>query len=72
MGAFNFQPQHIVANPYTLFSKADTTEHREKLRAIFPLVPGKELPPARFRVFTENLNLSIPELGLAPAPIFLI
>ena len=40
MAAFNFQPQHIVANPYTLFFKADTTEHREKLRAIFPMVLG--------------------------------
>ncbi|MDF7822549.1 DUF3732 domain-containing protein [Pontiellaceae bacterium B12227] len=40
MSAFNFQPQHIVANPYTLFFKADTTEHREKLRSIFPLVLG--------------------------------
>ena len=36
MAAFNFQPQHIVANPYTFFYKADTTEHREKLRIIFP------------------------------------
>lgn len=40
MSAFNFQPQHIVANPYTFFYKADTTEHREKLRVIFPLVLG--------------------------------
>ncbi len=40
MAAFNFQPQHIVANPYTLYFKADTTEHREKLRIIFPLVLG--------------------------------
>ncbi len=40
MAAFNFQPQHIVANPYTFFYKADTTEHREKLRVIFPLVLG--------------------------------
>jgi hypothetical protein len=40
MSAFNFQPQHIVANPYTFFFKADTTEHREKLRIIFPLVLG--------------------------------
>ena len=38
--AFNFQPQHIVANPYTLFYKADTTEHRETLRSIFPFVLG--------------------------------
>lgn len=40
MAAFNFQPQHIVANPYTFFFKADTTEHREKLKFIFPLVLG--------------------------------
>jgi len=31
---------HIVANPFTFFFKADTTEHREKLRIIFPLVLG--------------------------------
>ena len=40
MAAFNFQPQHVVANPYTFFYKTDTTEHREKLRIIFPLVLG--------------------------------
>lgn len=40
MAAFTFQPQHIVANPYTLFFKADTTDHREKLKNIFPLVLG--------------------------------
>jgi hypothetical protein len=40
MAAFNFQPQHIVANPYTFFFKAETTEHREKLRNIFPLALG--------------------------------
>ncbi|BCX48583.1 AYP/GTP-binding protein [Haloferula helveola] len=40
MAAFNFQPQHIVANPFTLFYKADTTEHRETLTHIFPLVLG--------------------------------
>ncbi len=40
MAAFNFQPQHIVANPYTFFFKADTSEHREKLRVIFPFVLG--------------------------------
>jgi energy-coupling factor transporter ATP-binding protein EcfA2 len=38
--AFQFQPQHIVANPYTLFYKADTYDHQEKLRTIFPLVIG--------------------------------
>ncbi len=40
MAAFEFQPQHIVANPYTLFFKADTTEHREKLKAVLPFVLG--------------------------------
>lgn len=40
MAAFNFQPQHIVANPYTFFFKADTTEHREKLKIVFPLALG--------------------------------
>lgn len=38
MGAFVFQPQNIVANPDVLFYKADTYEHREKLRTIFPYV----------------------------------
>jgi uncharacterized coiled-coil DUF342 family protein len=41
MAAFNFLPQHIVANPYALFFKTDTTEHREKLRTVFPLVTGE-------------------------------
>jgi DNA repair exonuclease SbcCD ATPase subunit len=40
MAAFNFLPQHIVANPFTLFYKTDTTEHREKLRRVFPVVLG--------------------------------
>ena len=44
MAAFNFQPQHIVANPYTMFFKTDTTEHREKLRTIFPYVLGSITP----------------------------
>lgn len=38
--AFCFQPQHIIANPYTLFYKADTIEHRFKLQTIFPLALG--------------------------------
>ncbi|WP_239617325.1 DUF3732 domain-containing protein [Cohnella mopanensis] len=38
--AFQFQPQHIVANPYTLFYKADTANNQERLRNIFPLVIG--------------------------------
>jgi len=36
LGAFNFQPQNIVANPEMLFFKTETYEHREKLRTIFP------------------------------------
>ncbi|MER8733270.1 DUF3732 domain-containing protein [Mesorhizobium sp. M1227] len=42
--AFMFQPQYIVANPMVLFFNADTTEHREKLRAIFPYVVGALTP----------------------------
>jgi hypothetical protein len=38
--AFTFQPQNIVANPDVMFFKADTTEHREKLKSIFPYVLG--------------------------------
>ena len=36
--AFTFQPQNIIANPDVLFFKADTYEHREKLKTIFPYV----------------------------------
>jgi len=42
--AFNFQPQYIVANPMVLFFNADTHEHREKLKAIFPYVLGALTP----------------------------
>lgn len=38
--AFQFQPQHIVANPYALFYKADTFEHQQKLKTVFPLLIG--------------------------------
>lgn len=38
--AFQFQPQHIVANPHTLFFKADTYDHQEKLKYFFPFVLG--------------------------------
>lgn len=40
MAAFEFQPQHIIANPYTIFYKADTYEHQQKLKIIFPFVLG--------------------------------
>ncbi len=42
--AFLFQPQNIVANPDVLFFKADTTEHREKLKTIFPYLLGAISP----------------------------
>ncbi len=40
MIAFCYQPQHVVANPFTLFHRADTSEHRERMKMIFPLVLG--------------------------------
>ena len=42
--AFTFQPQNIVANQSILFFKADTHEHREKLRTVFPYVLGAISP----------------------------
>ncbi|NTG16443.1 DUF3732 domain-containing protein [Agrobacterium rhizogenes] len=42
--AFNFQPQYIVANPLALYFGADSTEHREKLKAIFPYALGALTP----------------------------
>lgn len=38
--AFCFQPQNLIANPDVLFFKADTIEHKEKLKTIFPYVLG--------------------------------
>ena len=42
--AFTFQPQYIIANPMVLFFNADTNEHRDKLKAIFPYVLGALTP----------------------------
>lgn len=42
--AFVFQPQNVVANPDVLFFKADTNEHREKLKNIFHYVLGAITP----------------------------
>ncbi len=44
MGAFVFQPQNVVANPDVFFYKADTHEHRQKLRTIFPYILGAITP----------------------------
>jgi len=40
LSAFNFLPQHIVANPNTLFYKADSYEHKDRLKKIFPFALG--------------------------------
>jgi hypothetical protein len=42
--AFTFQPQNIIANQNVLFFKADTHEHREKIRTIFPYILGALSP----------------------------
>jgi hypothetical protein len=66
--AFTFQPQNIVANQNVLFFKADTHEHREKLRTIFPYVLGAispallgkqhELSQLRRELFRKDRELS--------------
>lgn len=40
MASFNLLPQHIVANPYSLFFKADSSSHRTKLQYVLPLALG--------------------------------
>ncbi|WP_176079561.1 DUF3732 domain-containing protein [Paraburkholderia tropica] len=40
LAAFNFLPQHIVANPNVLFYKADSYKHRDKLKRILPYALG--------------------------------
>lgn len=44
MVAFCYQAQNIVANANTLFYKADTMEHRNKLINIFPYILGAVTP----------------------------
>lgn len=51
LAAFTFQPQNIVANPDVLFFKANTYEHREKLRKIFPYVLGVVTPALMAKQF---------------------
>ncbi|WP_082483819.1 DUF3732 domain-containing protein [Methylobacterium sp. Leaf87] len=58
--AFMFQPQYIVANPSVLFFNADTNEHREKLKAIFPYVVGAltaEMLGAKWEIDKLQRNL---------------
>ena len=51
LAAFTFQPQNVVANPDVLFFKANTYEHREKLRKIFPYVLGAVTPAMMAKQF---------------------
>lgn len=51
LAAFAFQPQNVVANPDVLFYKANTYEHREKLRKIFPYVLGAVTPTLMAKQF---------------------
>lgn len=54
LAAFTFQPQNVVANPDVLFFKANTYEHREKLRKIFPYVLGAVTPALMAKQFELN------------------
>lgn len=66
--AFTFQPQYIVANPMVLFFNADTTEHRETLKAIFPFVLGALTPQmlaARWEIDRHSRELRRQEAALA-------
>src|SRR5215831_5886152 len=68
--AFTFQPQYIVANPMVLFFNADTTEHREKLKAIFPYVLGAltpEMLAARWEIDRIQKELRRKESALSSA-----
>ncbi|MCX4177664.1 MULTISPECIES: DUF3732 domain-containing protein [Paraburkholderia] len=40
LAAFNFLPQHIVANPNVLFYKTDSYEHKDKLKRVLPYALG--------------------------------
>lgn len=40
MAAFNYLPQHIVANPNTLFFKTDSWTHKERLARAMPYALG--------------------------------
>jgi hypothetical protein len=65
--AFTFQPQNIIANPNVMFFKADTTEHREKLKTIFPYVLGAvtaRVLQARFELDRLNSMLHRKQIEL--------
>lgn len=65
--AFTFQPQNIVANPDVFFFKTDLTEHKEKLKTIFPYVLGAvtaQILQARFELDRLNRTLRRKETEL--------
>lgn len=65
--SFTFQPQYIVANPMVLFFNADTTEHREKLKAIFPYILNAlspEMLAARWEIDRLQKDLRRKEAAL--------
>lgn len=66
--SFIFQPQYIVANPMVLYFNADTSEHRDKLKAIFPYVLGAMTPEmlaARWEIERLTRELRRKEAALA-------
>ena len=68
--AFTFQPQNIIANPNVLFFKADTTEHREKLKTIFPYILNAvtaEVLAARWEIAHLQRNVRRLELEFQAA-----
>ena len=68
--AFTFQPQNIIANPDVLFFKADTTEHREKLKSIFPYIlnaVNEDVLAARWELDRLNRVLRQKESALKAA-----
>jgi hypothetical protein len=68
--AFTFQPQYIVANPMVLYFNADTTEHREKLKEIFPYLLGALTPTmlaARWEIERLTRDLRRKEAALQAA-----
>lgn len=70
MMAFTFQPQNIIANPDVMFFKADTTEHREKLKTVFPFVLNAVTPEvlsARWEIDRLSRNLRKIEVELKAA-----
>lgn len=65
--AFMFQPQNIVANPDVMFFKADTSEHRDKLKTIFPYIlqaVTAEVLQARHELDRSNRILRRREIDL--------